>query len=164
MFTLVFPVGRVTLTVPALEPAKVLNSKTAVLTRRRSSRAPRAAASAAATGEPPHGTTVATGPQQGVVVVVAATTATVAATSASPAFAPTTGDCAAVVDVPDDDAPPPGWAQWENWPAPAPELAAGVLVMWEDGYVMPGRPTHGVEASSSHVVLPAPDVIVTPPE
>jgi hypothetical protein len=37
-----------------------------------------------------------------------------AATSSSPALAPTAGDRVAVVDVPDDDAPPPGWGQWEN--------------------------------------------------
>jgi hypothetical protein len=43
------------------------------------------------------------------------------------------------MDVPDDDAPPPGWGQWENWPAPAPEPATGVLVMREDGCVMPRR-------------------------
>jgi hypothetical protein len=37
------------------------------------------------------------------------------------------------VEIPDDDAPPPGWGQWENWPAPVPEPAAGILVMREDG-------------------------------
>jgi hypothetical protein len=47
-----------------------------------------------------------------------------------------------------------------NGPAPAPEPAAGVLVMREDGCVMPRRPAHGAEASSSHAVLPAPDVVV----
>jgi hypothetical protein len=37
----------------------------------------------------------------------------------------TTGDHAVVVEIPDDDAPPPGWGQWENWAAPAPEPVVG---------------------------------------
>jgi hypothetical protein len=65
-----------------------------------------------------------------------------------------------MVEIPDDDAPPPGWGQRENWPAPAPEPAVGVLVMREDGCVMPRHPTHGAEASSSCDGLPAPDVTV----
>jgi hypothetical protein len=69
-------------------------------------------------------------------------------------------DQAVVVEIPDDDAPPPGWGQWEDWPVPAPEPAAGVLVMREDGCVMPRRPTHGAEASSSCDGLPAPDATV----
>jgi hypothetical protein len=67
-----------------------------------------------------------------------------------------------VVEIPDDDAPPPEWGQWENWPAPAPEPAAGVLVM--DDCVMSRRPTHGAKASSSRAGLPAPDVAVARPE
>jgi hypothetical protein len=59
------------------------------------------------------------------------------ASAVLPEPVPTTVDQAAVVEIPDDDAPPPGWGQWENWPAPAPEPAAGVLVMREDGCVMP---------------------------
>jgi hypothetical protein len=38
------------------------------------------------------------------------------------------------------------------------------LVLREDDYVMPQRPTHDVEASSSHAILPAPDVVVAHPE
>jgi hypothetical protein len=34
--------------------------------------------------------------------------------------APVGGSQAAVVEIPDDDAPPPGWDQWGNLPAPAP--------------------------------------------
>jgi hypothetical protein len=83
-----------------------------------------------------------------------------AATSVSPALAPTTGDHVPVVDIPNDDAPPPGWGQWENWPALAPEPAAGVLVMREDGCVMSRCLAHGAEASSSRAVLPAPDAVV----
>jgi hypothetical protein len=83
---------------------------------------------------------------------------TAVATTASavpPELIPTTVDQAAVVEIPDDDAPPPGWGQWENWPVPAPEPAAGVLVVREDDHVIPRQPTHGAEASSSHVSLPA---------
>jgi hypothetical protein len=64
------------------------------------------------------------------------------------------------VEIPDDDAPPPGWGQWENWPAPAPEPAAGVLVVREDGCVVPWRPTHEPKASSSRTGLPAPNTTV----
>jgi hypothetical protein len=92
---------------------------------------------------------------------VTATRAVATATSAvPPAPVPAAGDQASVVEIPDDDAPPPGWGQWENWPAPAPEPAAGVLVMRENGCVMPRQPTHGAEASSSRAGLPAPDVTV----
>jgi hypothetical protein len=49
--------------------------------------------------------------------VAAATTATVVATAA-PAVPPEpvsiAVDQAAVVEIPDDDTPPPGWGQWEN--------------------------------------------------
>jgi hypothetical protein len=69
-------------------------------------------------------------------------------------------DQATVVEIPDDDAPPPGWGQWENWPAPAPEPAAGVLLVWEDDCVVPWQPTHGAETSSSHAGLPAPNTAV----
>jgi hypothetical protein len=54
-----------------------------------------------------------------------------------------------VVEIPDDAALPPRWSQWENWPAPTPESAAGVLVMREDDCVMPRQPTHGAEATNS---------------
>jgi hypothetical protein len=64
------------------------------------------------------------------------------------------------VEIPDDDAPPSGWGQWEDWPALAPEPALGVLVVWEEGHVVPRRPTHGVEASSSRAGLPAPNTAV----
>jgi hypothetical protein len=69
-------------------------------------------------------------------------------------------DQAAVVEIPEDDAPPPGWGQWENWPALAPEPAAGVLVVREDDRVVPQRPTQSAEASSSRAGLPAPNTIV----
>jgi hypothetical protein len=99
-----------------------------------------------------------------VAAAAAATTVATTATTVPPALAPTAGDRAAVVDIPDDGAPPLGWSQWENWPAPAPESAARVLVMREDDCVMPRRLTYGAEASSSRAALPAPDVIVARPE
>jgi hypothetical protein len=55
-------------------------------------------------------------------VASATTTVLTVATTASsalPASAPAGGDQVAVVDVPDDDVPPPGWGQWENLPTPA---------------------------------------------
>jgi hypothetical protein len=70
----------------------------------------------------------------------------------------------AVVDVPDDDVSPPGWGQWENLPAPAPEPPVGVLVMREDGCVMSRCPTHGDEASSLRAALPASDGTAAHPE
>jgi hypothetical protein len=66
-----------------------------------------------------------------------------------------------VVEIPDDDAPPPGWGQWENWPAPAPEPVMGVLVMREDGCMLPRHPAHSAEASSSRASPPAPDGTMT---
>jgi hypothetical protein len=75
---------------------------------------------------------VATGLQQKVASATTVTTAATTATSASSSPALTAGDRAAVVEIPDSDAPLPGWGQWENWPALAPEPAAGVLVMRED--------------------------------
>jgi hypothetical protein len=85
----------------------------------------------------------------------------VTATSAvPPAPVLTVVDQAAVVEISDHDALPPGWGQWENWLTPAPEPATGVLVMREDGCVMPRWPTHDAEASSSRAGLPAPDATV----
>jgi hypothetical protein len=116
-----------------------------------------------ATGESPRDTAVATGPQQEVMAVAAAAGAATAVASASPALVPTAGD-QAVVDVTDDDAPPPGWGQWGNQPTSAPERAPGVLVIQEDGCAMSQRPVHDAEALSPRAVLPAPDVTVVHPE
>jgi hypothetical protein len=69
------------------------------------------------------------------------------------------------VEIPDDDdAPPPEWGQWGNWRTPVPEPAVGVLVIHEDGCVMPRHPMHGVEASSSRAALPATDDAAAHPE
>jgi hypothetical protein len=70
-------------------------------------------------------------------------------------YTPAGGNQAMVVEVPDDDVPPPGWGQWESLPAPTPETPVGVLVMREYGRVMSGHPTHGAEALSSRAALPA---------
>jgi hypothetical protein len=135
-----------------------------VTTRRRSSRAPRAVESTAATSEPPRGAAVAMESWHEVLATAVATAAATATPVVPPAPVPAAGDQAPVVDIPDDDAPLPGWGQWEIWPAPAPEPAAGVLVMREDGCVVPRQLTRGAEASSSRAVLPAPDVTVARPE
>jgi hypothetical protein len=102
--------------------------------------------------------------RQEAAAVVAAAVAATAMPAVPPQPIPTAVNQAAVVEIPDDDAPPPGWGQWEDWPAPAPEPAAGVLVVREDGRVVPRRPTHGAEASSSRAGLPAPNIAVVGPE
>jgi hypothetical protein len=91
------------------------------------------------------------------------TTATTAPT-VPPAPAPAGGDREAAVEIPDDDALLPGWGQWGNRPALAPEPAVGVLVMREDGCVMPRHPMYGAEASSLRAALPAPDGTAARPE
>jgi hypothetical protein len=107
---------------------------------------------------------MATGSYQEATAVAAVTVVATATSVVPPEPVPTAVDQAAVVEIPDDDAPPPGWGQWENWLAPAPEPAARALVMLEDGCVMPRHPTHDAEVSSSHAGLPAPDVTVARPE
>jgi hypothetical protein len=59
---------------------------------------------------------------------MAVMTMATSAPSVSPALAPAGGDQVAVVEIPEDDAPPPRWGQWENLSAPAPEPPVGVLV------------------------------------
>jgi hypothetical protein len=93
-----------------------------VTTRRSSLRAPRAAASAAVTGEPPRDTAATMGPQQEEVATVEAVAAATAMASASPTLVLTAGDHVEVVDVADDDAPPPGWGQWGTDPRQPPSL------------------------------------------
>jgi hypothetical protein len=94
----------------------------------------------------------------------AATAAATAASAVPPAPVPTAVDQVAVVEIPVDDAPPPEWGQWENWPVPAPEPAVLMLVVREDDRVMPQQSTHGAEAPLSRAGLPAPDVTVARPE
>jgi hypothetical protein len=107
-----------------------------------------------AIGEPPRSAAAAAEPQQVAMATTAAMTAAAATPSVLLAPAPADGNQVAVVEVPDDDVPPPGWGQWESLPAPAPEPPVGVLVMRKDGRVMSGHPTHGDEASSSRAAHP----------
>jgi hypothetical protein len=62
---------------------------------------------------------------------------------------------AAVVEIPDDDVPPPGWDQWVSLPAPAPESPTVALVVRGHGGATLGGPANGARASSSHAALPA---------
>jgi hypothetical protein len=84
-------------------------------------------------------------------------TTAVTAPSTPPAPASVDDSQAAVVEIPDEDIPPPAWDQWVNLPAPAPEPPTGVLVVRDDSGVAPRRPADGAEASSSRGVLPASD-------
>jgi hypothetical protein len=88
----------------------------------------------------------------------------VTAPSILPAPAPIHDSQAAVVEIPDEDVPPPGWDQWVYLPAPAPEPPTGVLVVRNDGGVVLGHPTDSAEASSSRAVLPASDGAAARPE
>jgi hypothetical protein len=56
---------------------------------------------------------------------------------------------AVVVEIPDDDSPPPGWDQWVNLPMPFPESQEGALLRRWDGHMVAGGQGHGAEASSS---------------
>jgi hypothetical protein len=96
-------------------------------------------------------------PQQVVAALTAAMTTAVTAPSIpqAPAPAPVGGSQAAVVEIPDEDVPPPGWDLWVNLPAPAPKPPTGVLVVRDGGGVAPGCPADGAEASSARVVFPA---------
>jgi hypothetical protein len=62
---------------------------------------------------------------------------------------------ATAVEIPDDDAPPPGWDQWASLPTPAPEPQAGVLVRRWDDHMVVGGSRCGAEASSSRAGPPA---------
>jgi hypothetical protein len=72
-----------------------------------------------------HHAAEATGLRQEVATIVAATVTATVASVAPPAPVSTAVDQAVLVEIPDDDAPPPGWGQWENWPAPALSLRRG---------------------------------------
>jgi hypothetical protein len=99
-----------------------------------------------------------------VAALTAAMTTAVTVPSIPPAPTPVSGSQAVVVEIPDNDTPPPGWDQWGNLPTPAPEPLTGVLVMRHDGGVVSGRPADGAEASSSRAVLPALDGAAARPE
>jgi hypothetical protein len=107
------------------------------------------------TSKPSRSAAAATEPQRVATAITVVMTTGTTTPSVLLAFDHAGGNQVAVVEVPDDDVPPPGWGQWENLPAPALEPPVGVLVMRDDGCVMSGRPTHGAEASSSRAALPA---------
>jgi hypothetical protein len=41
-----------------------------------------------------------------------------------------------VVEIPDDDSPPPGWDQWVSFPTLSPESQEGVLVRRRDSHMV----------------------------
>jgi hypothetical protein len=82
-------------------------------------------------------------------------TMAVTALSIPPALAPIDDNQAAVVEIQDEDVPPPGWDQWVSLLVPAPEPPTGALVVRDDGGTALGCPADGVEASSSRATLPA---------
>jgi hypothetical protein len=63
--------------------------------------------------------------------------------------APAGGSRAAVVEIPDDDSPPPGWDQWASFPTLSPESQEGALVRWREGHMVAEGRGHGAKASSS---------------
>jgi hypothetical protein len=63
--------------------------------------------------------------------------------------APADSSRAAVVEIPDDDSPPPGWDQWVSFPTLSPESQEGALVRRRDGHMVAGGLGRGAEASSS---------------
>jgi hypothetical protein len=80
----------------------------------------------------------------------AATEAQVGAPAeAAQRLAPAGGSRAEVVEVPDDDSPPPGWDQWESFPTLSPEPQEGALVRRREGHMVAGGRGHSAEASSS---------------
>jgi hypothetical protein len=70
--------------------------------------------------------------------------------------APAGGSRAVVVEIPNDDSPPPGWDQWVSFPTPSSESQEGALVRRRDGHMVAGGRGHGAEASSSRVGRSAP--------
>jgi hypothetical protein len=68
---------------------------------------------------------------------------------------PTGGSRAEVVEVLDDDSPPPGWDQWGSFPTRSPEPQEGALVRRHEGHMVAGGRGHGAEASSSRAGHPA---------
>jgi hypothetical protein len=81
--------------------------------------------------------------------VVATTAEVVTAPSTLSAPAVAGSSQAVVVEIPDDDVPPPGWDQWAGPAASAPEASAGALVVRGGVGAALGRPTDGARASSS---------------
>jgi hypothetical protein len=59
---------------------------------------------------------------------------------AAQAPAPASGPRAEVVEVPNDDSPPPGWDQWASFPTRSPEPQEGALVRRHEGHMVAGGP------------------------
>jgi hypothetical protein len=114
--------------------------------------------------EGPRSMVAAAEPQQVVAAQSAALTTAITALSALPVPTPVDESQAVVVEIPDEDVPPPGWDQWVNLPAPSPELPTGALVVRDDSAVAPGLPADSAEALLSRGVVPASDGTVARPE
>jgi hypothetical protein len=72
-------------------------------------------------------------------VMMATTVEAVAAPSTLSVLAAVGSLRAAVVEVPDDDVPPPGWDQWASLLTSAPEPPTGALVVrGDDGAALGG--------------------------
>jgi hypothetical protein len=70
--------------------------------------------------------------------------------------APAGSSRAVVVEIPDDDSPPPGWDQWVSFPTLSPESQEGALVRRREGHMVVGARGHCAEASSSRAGHSAP--------
>jgi hypothetical protein len=57
---------------------------------------------------------------------------------ATQGLVPAGGSRAEVVEVPDDDSPPPGWDQWASLPTRSPEPQEGALVRPHEGHMVAG--------------------------
>jgi hypothetical protein len=79
-----------------------------------------------------------------------------ASTEVTQGSAPAGGSRAVVVEIPDDDSPPPGWDQWVSFPTLSPESQEGALVRRHEGHMVAGGRGHGAEASSSRAGRSAP--------
>jgi hypothetical protein len=79
-----------------------------------------------------------------------------ASTEATQGLAPAGGSRAVVVEIPDDDSPPPEWDQWVSFPTLSPESQEGALVRRREGHMVAGGRGHDDEASSSRVGRSAP--------
>jgi hypothetical protein len=61
-----------------------------------------------------------------------------ASLEASQGAAPADGSQAAVVEIPDDDSPLPGWDQWVSFSMSSPESQEGALVRRREGHMVVG--------------------------
>jgi hypothetical protein len=63
---------------------------------------------------------------------------TEASTEAAQGPTPAGGSRAVVVEILDDDSPPPGWDQWVSFSMPSPESQEGALVRRREGHMVAG--------------------------